>query len=199
MHAADLRRRAQVHAGADLRAGADQGVGIDQRLVADVGPDVHEHRRHADDAAAEPGAIAHGRAARNEPHRRPGADRLERKRVLVEERPPAVIGRHVDRFAEAKAEQDAALHPGVHLPAAGRGRIRLRGADRPLRQCRAQRGERLPRFVARRVDSGRRQAIHDLLERWSCHAGTPPLIPSDCSTASIFCFEAGRGGTIGSR
>ena len=102
---------------ADLRARSDERVRVDQRLVADVGADVDVHRRHADDAAAEVGAVPDGRSAGHDAHAGPRADRLQRQRVLVEERPAAVIGRHVDGLAEAESEQDAALHPGVHPPA----------------------------------------------------------------------------------
>ena len=63
---------------------------------------------------------------------------LQRQRVLVVERPAAVIHRHVDDVAEPEAEQDALLHPGVDAPADRARRIGLGGADRAGRQRLAQ-------------------------------------------------------------
>ena len=67
-HAADLRRRAQVHALADLRARADERVRIDHRPAVDIRADVHVHRRHAHHARREVRAAAHRRAARHDAH-----------------------------------------------------------------------------------------------------------------------------------
>ena len=48
----------------------------------------------------------------------------ERQRVLVEERPAAVVGRDVGERARAKPEEDALLDPGVDAPAGRRGGLR---------------------------------------------------------------------------
>ena len=57
-HAANLRGRAEMHAAANLRARADERMRIDERALADPGADVDVHRRHADHAAPEVGAIS---------------------------------------------------------------------------------------------------------------------------------------------
>ena len=58
----------------------------------------------------------------------PGGEALQRQRVLVVERPAAVIHRRVDRIAEPEPEQDALLHPRIDAPSDRTGRIGLRGA-----------------------------------------------------------------------
>ena len=136
---------------ADLRARADQRVRVDQRALADVGADVDVHRRHADHARRDDrrrrgSSIRRARCGR----RRRRANLLQRQRVLVEERPAAVIGRHVDQTAEAEAEQDALLDPGVDAPAGRRRRVGLGGADDAVGQRLAQVGEGRPRLVPAR-------------------------------------------------
>src|SRR5205823_331452 len=64
--AANLRAGADVDARPDLSARPHEGVRIDQRLLTHPGADVDEHRRHADDARTEVGAVAHGRSSRHE-------------------------------------------------------------------------------------------------------------------------------------
>ena len=89
-----------------------------------------------------------------------GVRALQRQRVLVEERPAAVIGRHVDDVAEAEPEQDAPLHPRVDPPARRRRGVGLGGADARRRTSAARkRGERLraplPCATARRCGEER--------------------------------------------
>ena len=73
---------------------------------------------------------------------------------------------------------------------------RARSVGQGGAQCR----ERLPRLVPA-TRRRRRAASRSIAAESSAgyHACTPPPMPSCCSTASIFCFAAGRGGTIGSR
>ena len=115
--AADLRAGAEVHAPADLRARSDERVRVDERAFVDVRADVDVHRRHADDAARDERAFADRRAARHDAHAGGDARLLQRHRVLVVERPAAVIGRHVHDVAEPEPEQDALLDPRVDAPA----------------------------------------------------------------------------------
>ena len=77
---------ADVDARADLRARADQRVRVDQRSLADVGADVHVHRRHADDAGREVGAVADRRSAGHDADAGGEPGLLQRQRVLVVER-----------------------------------------------------------------------------------------------------------------
>ena len=147
--AADLRAGADVHARADLRARADEHVRVDQRALVHVGADVHVHRRHADHAAPDERAFAHRRSARHQPHLAIDADRLERHRVLVEERPSPMIHRVIDEAAEPEPEQDALFDPGVDAPAGGLRRVGLGGAQAAIAEAVAQphegaaRGERV--------------------------------------------------------
>src|SRR5690606_36334806 len=66
-HAADLRRGTDVDACAHLRARSDERVRVDERLLADPGADVDVHRRHADHAASEIGAVADAGSAGDDP------------------------------------------------------------------------------------------------------------------------------------
>ena len=77
---------------------------------------------------------------------------LQRHRVLVVER-PGRVGRHVDDVAEAEAEQDALLHPGVDAPAGRRRRHRAR--PRARRRRRAPRCSSAKRRARRRLVGGR--------------------------------------------
>ena len=137
-HAADLRAGADVHLRPDLRARSDQRVAVDQGAFADVRADVDVHRRHADHAPADEGAFPHGRSARHQADLAVERERLDRHRVLVEERPLAVIHRDVDQAPEPEPEQDSLLHPRVHTPAGRRVRVGLGGADRSLAERVAQ-------------------------------------------------------------
>ena len=115
-HAADLRRGREVDPLADLRAGADQRVGVDHRPVVHIRADVHVHRRHAHDAAAEVAPIADRGAAGHDPYAVLGSEGAERVGVLVEEGEGAAGGGRPD-LSQAEAEQDARLHPRVGAPA----------------------------------------------------------------------------------
>ena len=57
-HASNLRCGAQMNSLPNLRARADQGMGVDHRAFIHVCADIDEHRRHADDAAGDVGAVA---------------------------------------------------------------------------------------------------------------------------------------------
>jgi hypothetical protein len=57
------------------------------------------------------------------------AERLERHRVLVEERPAPVVDRVIDEAPEPEPEEDSALDPGVHTPARRLRRIGLGRAN----------------------------------------------------------------------
>ncbi len=149
-HAANLRGRADVHARADLGARPDQRVRVDQRVGADPRADVHVHRRHADDAGRQVGAVADRRAAGHDADARLDPGPLQRQRVLVVERQAAMVHRRVDEIAEAEAEENPLLDPRVHAPADRTGWIRLGGANGPSRQRGTQlRKHRASRFAIR--------------------------------------------------
>ncbi len=126
-----------------------------------------------------------------------GLQPLERKRVLVEERPAPVIGRRIDRLSKTKAEKDALLDPGVDAPSAGDRRIGLGGAHGPAPERSSERGEHLASGVAIGVLSGGDE-IGDLRLERDHRVTAGACVLSDCSTATIRAFDAGSGGTIGS-
>src|SRR5260221_7901219 len=93
-------------------------MSIDHRSFIDISAGIDEHRRHADDAGRNVRAIAYARTARDDAHaivRRKSSYWIS---VLVEKLKTGICGRHFHNRAHAKAEQDAALHPGIRLPLA---------------------------------------------------------------------------------
>ena len=117
-HAADLAAGGEVDAFADLGAAADEGVAVDHGAVVDEGADVHIHRRHAGDAAAEEGAAPDGGAAGHDADAALSeAGRLRRHGVFVDE-VEAAGGAALDEVAEPEADEDGLLDAGVDLPAA---------------------------------------------------------------------------------
>src|SRR5262249_54966815 len=127
-NAADLAGGAEVDTFANLCAGTNQRVGVNHGSFIDISTDVHEHRWHAHDAAREIAAVAHRRPAWDDPDAAFQADLFQWKRALVIERQPSAFGHVLDR-ADAEAEQDALLDPGVRLPSGGFGAGWLRRAD----------------------------------------------------------------------
>src|SRR6185295_15179190 len=105
-----------MHARADLRARSHQRMRVDQRGLANPRSDVDVHRRHADDAASQIGAVTHRRATRDDADAALWIEALEWQCVLVVEGPAAVIRGHVDDVAEPEAEENALLDPGVDAP-----------------------------------------------------------------------------------
>src|SRR2546429_9695347 len=63
-----IRPRRNVAALPHLRATANERVRINHRAFAHIRPHVHEHRRHANHAAANVGSDANARAPRNDAH-----------------------------------------------------------------------------------------------------------------------------------
>src|SRR6185437_3657110 len=114
-HAANLRRCAQVDALADLCAGADESMGVDESALGDVCAHVEVHGRHADHPRCKMGALAHGRAAGHDAHTVANAEAASGKGTLIDERKRAGTA-HLFEFAQAEAEQNAFLHPGIHAP-----------------------------------------------------------------------------------
>ena len=104
---------------ADLRARPHKGMGIDERALTDICPDVDVHRRHADDPAREVRAIAHRGSARHDPYPVGGREAFQRQRVLVDERPAAMVHRHVRQRTPTEPEEDSLLHPRIDPPAGG--------------------------------------------------------------------------------
>src|SRR5438477_8287095 len=124
-NATDLRSRGNMAVTADLRATSNERVGIDHGAFANVSPHVHEHRRHANHAAANVTAIANAGAARNNAHAVGSRERTRWIRRLVEEGLLHGINGHVRDGAHSKPQQNSLLHPGVRTPAGFRGRIGL--------------------------------------------------------------------------
>ena len=92
---------------------------------------------------AEIRAVANGRAARHDAHaarRRRGVFSGSVSLSKNGQRPWSIDAS--DDVAEAEAEQDALLHPGVDAPAGRRRRVGLGGAHLAARQRRPQLGER---------------------------------------------------------
>src|SRR5207245_2072357 len=150
----------EVHALANLRAGAYQRVRVNQSAVVHIGAYVDVHGRHADHALADVAAVANRRTARHHTHVLFWWNLLQRAGVLVAELrlarcsgarrlhwKGAPFG-HLDDAPDAKPEQDAFLHPGVHLPAGGRTRVRLSRANPAFVQGRFEFVEGLKVFVA---------------------------------------------------
>src|SRR5262249_38155431 len=141
------------------------------------------------------------RPARNNADAGLDVNLLERQRVFVEERPAFLVSREIrlDGGAELETEENAALDPRVHAPPGWRRRIGLRGADFASRQRVSERREQLANLLAIRGGAGGGQTFDVGFELGRPHAVTPPVTPTAWSTASIRCFDAGRGGTIGRR
>src|SRR5262249_20760019 len=149
------------------------------------------------------------RPARHDPHARSRRQLFQRQRVLVVERPPAVIHRRIDGVAVLEAEEDSLLDPGVDTPAERRMRIGLGRADGAGRQRLAQARERRAHIVAVRRRAGGGEA-RDVGVEWHgrLRPGAPEAAPytsavfsnpRSFSTFAIFCFDSGFGETIGRR
>ena len=114
-HSSDLRGGAEMHALADLRAGTDQRVRVDHRAFVDVGSDIDEHGRHADDRRSNVGSRADRRASGNDADAIGDGKLAGRESVFVDE---GEAGGHFRQNAQTEAEQNALLDPGVDGPAA---------------------------------------------------------------------------------
>src|SRR5436190_3464895 len=195
---ADLRAGADMDARADLRARSDERVRVDERLLADPGADVDEHRRHADDAFADEGAVAHRRSARHDARARLSLERLQRQRVFVEELPARrrSARRQIDDVAVPESEQDALLDPRVGAPAAGTRGVGLGGSNLAGGKRRAQAREGVAGGVAIGGRAGRDEYFDVVLEHQTRAAFRSP---SSFNTLLIFSRDAGCGGVIGSR
>src|SRR5712692_4142148 len=107
-----------MHPLANLSTRPHQSVAVDHCAFIDVSAGVDEHRRHAHDAGRDVRAVAYARAAGHD------ADMIVRRKfsdwisVLVEKLKTETCRRHFHNRAHAKAEQDAALHPGIRFPLA---------------------------------------------------------------------------------
>ncbi len=133
----------------------------------------------------------------------PTSKRLQRQRVLVEERPAAVIDRHVDEVAEAEPEQDALLHPGVDAPAGratpdraprrARARRTARRAAREhlARSSRRRRRRRRARRVRSRASVGRGPSSSMRSRDRLRSASRLSVSPRSRSTRSIFARRLG--------
>src|SRR6266850_7090139 len=126
--------------------------------LVDKSAGVDEHRRHADDAGRNVRAVTYARPTGNDAHaivRRKSSDWIS---VLVEKLKTGVSGRHFHNRAHAKAEQDAALHPGIRLPLAVRG---------PLSRTHLAAVERLFEIIEEREVVGRILLGHPCGERFN--------------------------------
>src|SRR3974390_1081102 len=132
---------------ADLRAGTDKRVEINQGIFVDVSTDIDEHRRHADDAASDEGAIANAGAAGHNADavmRRHSANRVG---GFVEEGLAVRVDGHVHDRAHAEAEENSLLHPGVGAPTCRRTGVRFGGAHLATVQRGLERLEKLEMFL----------------------------------------------------
>jgi hypothetical protein len=135
--AADLRRRREMHSLADLRAAAYQGVRVDHRSFIDIGANVHIGRRHDDDALREIRARPDTRPAGHDANAVGHGEPPRRVGRLIDEA-EAVRASHLEHLAEAEAQQNPALHPGVQPPSGGRCGLRLGGTERAGLECSAE-------------------------------------------------------------
>src|SRR5205807_3211561 len=139
-HTPDLGSGAQVDALSDLRAGANQGVRIDHGAFVDVGSDVDEHRRHADDGRGDVGPDTGRRSAGDDAYTIGDGELAGREGVLIDE---GESGGHFLENSETESQEDAAFDPGVDGPAA----VDLfGGADVSLRELIAEFEEYFSRF-----------------------------------------------------
>src|SRR5258706_16273362 len=84
----------------------------------DVGACVDEHRRHANHAGGDVGAVANARSAWHDAHAIFAGKFSDWIRVLVEKLQARAGSRHLNNRSHAEAEQGAALDPGIRLPLA---------------------------------------------------------------------------------
>src|SRR5882672_5121813 len=105
-----------MHALANLGARPYQRVAVYHGPLVHVGPGVDEHRRHTNHAWSDVSAVANAGSARDDPHAIVCRKFSEWISVLVEKLQTAIRRRHVDNHAHAKAQQNAALDPGIRLP-----------------------------------------------------------------------------------
>ena len=124
-----MRRGGNVAVAADLGATPDQSMRIDHRAFTNVSTDVHEHRRHANHAAADVTTIANAGATGNDAHTVGSRERTHRVGGLVKERLLRGVDRHISDGAHSKAKQDSLFHPGVRAPAGFRRGIRFGSAN----------------------------------------------------------------------
>src|SRR6185436_2920793 len=114
-YAAQLRRSAEMNALAHMSAGSNQRVRVYHRSGSDMSADIDVHRRHADHTTHQISAPSDAGSSGNDSDPVGARQSPRRIGVLVEKGKHgvgvAVAKRHVDYFARAKAEQDAALHP----------------------------------------------------------------------------------------
>jgi len=122
-----------VNSLADLGAGADQGVGVDHGAFVDVGSDVDVGGGHDDDSAGEVGSGADGRAAGDDADVVFGQEAADRVGILVDEGEGGLAegmdAGHLGECADAEAEEDASLDPGVDAVGGGVRGVGLCGAE----------------------------------------------------------------------
>src|SRR6185503_860971 len=109
-----------MNALANLRTGPNQRVRVYHRSRSHISADIDVHRRHAHNTAGEISAPSDAGPSGNNADAVGARKPPRRIGVLVEKGKHrvgiAVAQRHVDYFSRAKAEQDAALHPGNGPP-----------------------------------------------------------------------------------
>src|SRR5438046_6826119 len=86
--------------------------------LVDVGARVDEHRRHANHAGCDVGAVTNARSAWHDAHTIFGGKLSDWISVLVEKLQARARWSHLDNRSHAEAEQDATLDPGIRLPLA---------------------------------------------------------------------------------
>ena len=124
---------------------------------------------------------------------------LQRQRVLVVERPAAVIGEQSTMSPNLKPSR-MPLHPRVDAPSGWCRWIGLGGAHLAHRQCLAEPGKRRARLVTVRRGARRGEPFDVSL---SVHASSRASAACRAAeirrTCWIFSLDSDRGDTIGSR
>ena len=125
------------------------------------------------------------------------AERLERHRVLVEERPAPVVDRVIDEAPEPEPEQDSALDPGVHAPARRLRRIGLGRAYLAHGKLIAKPHER----ASRRHRIGLLALCEQFVDAFGEFLDRHGYLskPNSTSACRTFARLASEGGTIGRR
>src|SRR5262249_25740998 len=116
--ASDRRGRAQVHALPNLCTRPDERVRINHRAFVDVGANIDEHRRHADNGRSYVGPHAYRRPSGHDSDAIGNRKPASREGVFIDEA-EALAASHQREFSEPEAEEDALLDPNVYFRFAG--------------------------------------------------------------------------------
>src|SRR3954462_2587769 len=93
-------------------------MAVDHRAFVNVGAGIYKHRRHADDSGRDVGAVANARTTGYDAHSIVSRKSSDWISVLIEKLQRRARWCLFNDLAHAKAQQDAALDPGIGLPSA---------------------------------------------------------------------------------